>query len=364
MSEWAEQPPGNAQANPGAQLKTQREALGWSVEQVAEQLKLAKRQVIALEAGDYAALPGTAVVRGFIRAYAKVVKLDAAPLVAMIEPDPPEPNDATAVRREKPASFSEVRFPTHGERPFPIAIVIVGALVLAGIFAAYEFGLVPSHLPSVASSASSAAAQAPAPVVEKPVEPPVETTLLKADQELRPVQRPDALVSVASATSPEPAPVAAAPAAAQPAPAPAAAPVNKAPATSTAPAAATTTTTNKPAAQGATALTPAPAPAKPAAAPVVAAPAAAAAAAKPATPGANALVFNVRQDSWIEVRRVSNNTSVFQRLAKAGSTETVEVTEPVNIVVGKPESVDATLRGSALELKPQPGLTTARLSVK
>lgn len=118
-SEWAEQPanPDN-QGIPGRTLAAQREAMGWTVEQVADQLKLAVRQVVALEAGDYAALPGPAVVRGFVRAYAKIVKLDAAPLVALIALDTPGPTDATGttVRRDKPASFSEVRFPSHGKR--------------------------------------------------------------------------------------------------------------------------------------------------------------------------------------------------------------------------------------------------------
>jgi cytoskeleton protein RodZ len=35
---------------PGQVLAAQREAMGWSVEQVADQLKLAVRQVLALEA--------------------------------------------------------------------------------------------------------------------------------------------------------------------------------------------------------------------------------------------------------------------------------------------------------------------------
>ncbi|MBV5324336.1 MAG: helix-turn-helix domain-containing protein [Rhodospirillaceae bacterium] len=65
-SEWVE-PPQEQQtsvASPGAQLAAQREALGLTVEQIADQLKLATRQVRALEAGDYDALPNMAVVRG------------------------------------------------------------------------------------------------------------------------------------------------------------------------------------------------------------------------------------------------------------------------------------------------------------
>lgn len=90
---------------PGAQLAAAREALGLTVMQIADQLKLAPRQVVALEAGDLAALPNLAVVRGFVRAYAKAVKLDAAPLVAMIA----APVELSAVpRRQVSASFSEI----------------------------------------------------------------------------------------------------------------------------------------------------------------------------------------------------------------------------------------------------------------
>jgi transcriptional regulator with XRE-family HTH domain len=75
-SERAEEPttPDNQHGGPGRVLAAQREAMGWTVEQVADQLKLAVRQVVALEAGDYAALPSPAVTRGFVRAYAKLVK--------------------------------------------------------------------------------------------------------------------------------------------------------------------------------------------------------------------------------------------------------------------------------------------------
>ena len=62
----------------GTRLSAEREALGWSVEQVASQLNLAPRQIQALEQDNYAALPGIASVRGFIRAYAKLLKIDPA----------------------------------------------------------------------------------------------------------------------------------------------------------------------------------------------------------------------------------------------------------------------------------------------
>jgi cytoskeletal protein RodZ len=71
----------------GTKLASARNTLGWTVEQVAAQLKLATRQIIALETDDYASLPEPAIVRGFVRAYAKLVKLDADALVTLVEID-------------------------------------------------------------------------------------------------------------------------------------------------------------------------------------------------------------------------------------------------------------------------------------
>ncbi|WP_181373055.1 helix-turn-helix domain-containing protein, partial [Massilia glaciei] len=162
-SELVEQPAmpgGGNQTVPGKILAAQRETMGWSVEQVADQLKLATRQVVALEAGDHASLPGPAVVRGFVRAYAKVVKLDAAPLVAMIALDAPAPNDATntTVRRDKPAAFSEVRFPTNGKRKgMPLGALALGAgVLLAAAGMAWQFGLLPAGLSDGAPAAPGA----------------------------------------------------------------------------------------------------------------------------------------------------------------------------------------------------------------
>ncbi|MFZ6778000.1 helix-turn-helix domain-containing protein [Undibacterium sp. Ji83W] len=74
-------------ASPGAKLAAGRTALGWSVEQVAAHLKMAPRQIIALEKDDYPALPEAAIVKGFTRAYAKLVKLDPGPILALMAID-------------------------------------------------------------------------------------------------------------------------------------------------------------------------------------------------------------------------------------------------------------------------------------
>jgi type IV pilus assembly protein PilF len=66
-------PPG---ATAGALLVAAREASGLSIDAVAQQLKLAPRQVRALEEGDYDHLPGRTFVRGFLKSYARLLRLD------------------------------------------------------------------------------------------------------------------------------------------------------------------------------------------------------------------------------------------------------------------------------------------------
>ncbi|WP_460826754.1 helix-turn-helix domain-containing protein, partial [Massilia terrae] len=162
---------------PGQALAAQREAMGWSVEQVADQLKMAVRQVVALEAGDYAALPSPAVTRGFVRAYAKILRLDPAPLVAMIEMDTPAPaeNVNRARSLDKPARFNESsRFPLHGKRSsLPVGWIAAGVAVAVAAAAAWHFGLVPHRKAEPAvSSTIELPASAPHGVTEQPLQKP------------------------------------------------------------------------------------------------------------------------------------------------------------------------------------------------
>jgi cytoskeleton protein RodZ len=194
-SEWAEPPEDQGSkslATPGAQLAAQREAMGWTVEQIAEQLKLAPRQVRALEAGDYQALPNMAVVRGFVRAYAKVVKLDATPLVAMIEVISPTSHEAAPPRKDIAATFSESRFPSMTARSSAPAGWLVGLALVVAVGAggayAWQSGLISPSLFQRSDAGASASAVAELP---KSVEAntPIETTLVKPGEETTPLCR-------------------------------------------------------------------------------------------------------------------------------------------------------------------------------
>lgn len=226
-SEWVDTPQEQAApsaATPGAQLAAQREALGLTVEQIADQLKLATRQVRALEAGDYEALPNMAVVRGFVRAYAKVVKLDATPLVAMIEVISPTSYEAAPPRKEAAPKFTESRFPSMTPRPTSSVGWLAGAavavaLVAGGVYA-YQSGIIPLSM-FQRSDADGASAVADAAKAAEAAVTPIETTLVKPGEEGAAVQSTNVpLVSV-----PAPAADAAAPAAAT-APGATAAPAN------------------------------------------------------------------------------------------------------------------------------------------
>jgi len=331
-SEWAEPPQeqGNTgKATPGALLAAQREAMGWTVEQIADQLKLAVRQVKALESGDYAALPNSAVTRGFVRAYAKVLKMDAAPLVAMIEAaQPTSPEVVVAPRKDLAQSFSESRFPSMTGRSSGPAGWLVGlaAVVVVGGAAAYAYqsGMIPASLFERKEEETKPAEATTAPIDTTLVKPGQETTALQTQNvpliSVPPQGGEQAATPTAAEAAPAPTPV---PAAVAPAPVPAPAPVAVAPA-------------------------PAPTPA-----PVA-----------PAAAGAgHQLVLKVNEDSWVEIRR-PGTTSLISRVVKAGSTETFDIKDPALLIVGKPGGVEATLGGAPLSLPLIPGGTISRVNIK
>lgn len=67
--------------NPGDLLRCAREERGLQLSEVARQLNLTSQVVSQLEAGDFSRLPGHTFARGYIRAYAKFLEIDQAPLV-------------------------------------------------------------------------------------------------------------------------------------------------------------------------------------------------------------------------------------------------------------------------------------------
>jgi len=102
----------DAAAGVGEELAKARAALGLTVGDVAQQLKFAVRQIEALEQGRYEDLPAGTFARGMVRAYGRMLKLDAEALVARMAARVAAPDNAEAVagaRRPIPITDSARR---------------------------------------------------------------------------------------------------------------------------------------------------------------------------------------------------------------------------------------------------------------
>ena len=117
-----------ARPSPGALLRQAREDKGLTVEDISSMLKLSVRQVDALESDSYDRLQGATFVRGFIRNYARILKLDAASVLLMLDDQSLLPR----VEELHPTPNVAVKMPVdmgrHGHRGWGIAIF--GAILL------------------------------------------------------------------------------------------------------------------------------------------------------------------------------------------------------------------------------------------
>jgi len=213
------QPPPPSPDGPGARLRAAREASGLSLDQVAQQLKLAPRQVKALEDEDFGKLPGRTFARGFVRNYARLLNLEADDLLALM------PDAAHAPALGSPALHSTST--TMGELPtatvtlpdfmrWLIPLVLVASIVGAAAYEWYRGGLVaPGDVSHTVASAPQVDPQLPAP----PATPPAPATGTSS------TLLPNPLTAEGQAIEPSPVPEArdASPATAAPAAAPEAA---------------------------------------------------------------------------------------------------------------------------------------------
>ena len=114
----------------GGALRLAREKSGLTIHDIASRLKISIKQIIAIESDDFAALPESTIVRGFIRNYAKLLKIDVEPILdayKLIVPD--KSPYAFAV---KPASNMKV---SQYEKPKIGRYIWGGFAVLVGLAA-------------------------------------------------------------------------------------------------------------------------------------------------------------------------------------------------------------------------------------
>jgi cytoskeleton protein RodZ len=320
---------------PGAVLAGERQARGWSVEYVASHLKLAIRQVHALEENRYEALPSPVVVRGFIRIYAKMLGIDSTALIAGLPAEPAPADSQIRPSRTLSTPFSESSLPLRGQHELPVARfawIALGVLIIAGAFAALKYGkwddvknsslLQRMHISGAASKPDTPAA----PIADN-VDPAVKPVVVADSESTVPSE---VVAPAAAVAASAPASTASTPAAGS----------NAATVAASVP---SSTLTSTPA--------PISTPTQPPVTPLIAANL------------ANPLQLTLSQDSWIEIRR-ANKSVVVSRIMKAGTTEAFDVSEPMSLIVGNAAGVDASLRGKPLALTSAAANNVARLDLK
>ena len=287
----------------GAQLRAAREAAGWSQEAVAQQLKLAPRQVRAIEEDDYARLPGRTFVRGFVRNYARLVRLDpSAVMAALPRGDGTSPLDRpslTAVSRpmvELPVA--SMRRNTWTRWLIPLALLAIVAA--AGV---YEFMRNPAASRRLPVENGSVTPPPPAPAGPS-------TTAL-----------PNPLANAKTES---------------------AAPMEKGESAAAATSAAPSSTTTATAESIAPTTTPS--------TPTVAAPSA-------------TLLLTFKEKSWVEVKD-GNGAAIFLQTGAAGTTQTLSGTPPLDVSIGNAAGVILTYRGQPIDIAPYTRANIARLLLK
>lgn len=98
--------------SPGRVLRSAREALGLSRREIAEALNLLESTVVAIEDDDTARQPEPVFLRGYVRNYAKLLRLDPEPLVAALQGD--RRPAATPVKVPKPLRSNRWLWPVAG----------------------------------------------------------------------------------------------------------------------------------------------------------------------------------------------------------------------------------------------------------
>lgn len=401
-------------STPGQQLRLAREACGLSLNDVNAETNLSVKYLQALEADDFAALPGLAFARGYARRYAQLVHLDGATLIAEIDAlaaskgvvvTPALASSNPAMQRAS-LGFSEVNARKASDVPSVIpklmamlqqisisqilslgSLVLLLLLLLGTLFWQGNKSDVVEQLADhgVLDIDADVAQQVPpeAPVTPEVISPapPVGSELVGAVTTEQPATDPAAATSVApgasaspAATPPAPLPIPQTPvlapaAAPTPAPAPVAAPA-PAPvaAPASVPASATKATTVAPAQAS---LVPAPGSAAIASKPIAPAtkPALVAAPAPkpvaptpvPATvikpvasvappPGIDSLNFSFIGKSWISVRDATGQELVYG-LKNAGQAVTVTGQAPFSINIGNVHVTSLSRNGRSVNLK-------------
>lgn len=293
----------------GQQLRDAREAKGLNVAEIAARLKLTQRQIEALEADEQTTLP-SAIVRGFVRNYARLLEIDPAPLMQQLDQE--NRPETTKLEISVGTRVPDENVSHRRDR----LRVASGLLVLLLAVLAYFFPPM-TWWQTTLDTLNTLSNQRETSVAPTPSEAP----------EPRPAPPESSTPPAAESTPPEPAHVPAS----TPAPTPE--------------------------------VPPSPAPT---ATPVSAAPVAPASPPPPAAarPGERAMLqFSFTKGSWVEVRDRSGEV-IHSQLNQAGSTREIEGQPPFTLIIGNASQVTLKYRGKPVDLTKRSKEDVARITLE
>lgn len=300
----------------GGLLREARQAAGVHIAALAVALKVPVSKLEALEADDYEALPDTVFVRALASSMCRTLKLDPAPVLALLPQSKSPRLAADSAGLNAPVKGSGGSFSPGSSTSRSVTLIVlallVGAVVL--IFLPRQpWGDAPANAP-VAAGPATPAVEAPPVAAAVPAPAPVASAAVAAEP-----------VVAASAAQPS---------------------VTERPAVAASAAGAAN-------AAGAAALAPAAAPT----------PAAAASAASAAQQPAGTLVLRARGESWVQVKDATGAVALQRNLA-AGESVAVPGPTPLTVVVGRADMTEVLVRGKPFDLTAVSRENVARFEVK
>ena len=250
-------------------------------------------------------LPGATIVRGFVRNYARLVQIDAAPLMAQLDGALAKPADTLAVPETRPESVTTHTISgSRRDRTVVFAgLGLVGLALAAYLLMPNDLSALRDNTQSMLDSLSRKEAPKPAETVEPAIAPAANAPAPAASEPVFPPgATPQQIMNPQAVT-----------------------PAEAAPAAPTAP--------------------PSVAPTAAPAAPVA---------------GAPQMRFVFDKDSWLEVRDRDNKVVFSQKLG-GGAEQMVSGNGPLSLVIGYAPGVRLFWRGQPVDLAPHTKGDVARL---
>ena len=313
----------------GGTLREVREKQGFSTQEIANRLRLSNKQIESLEADNFSALPEAMIIKGFIRNYAKLLKIDAEPLLdayAVMSPSK-APQSFTL----KPTANVQV---TNYQKPNSGRYVLMGLTLLMGLGAWFfyqHYIQKPNPINPTAAltkpntNAVEALPEAALPAAERttdglstelalPAAPKVSTEAALAN--VIPLDAAENAAGVATA----PAPVASSGSPLSPQP----------------PAIVNQTLPNQTSQADISAILP--------------------------TDGNRKLELNATQETWVSVRDASGK-EIYTKILFAGNREVIDAKPPLNITVGNALGATLVVDSKPVDLAPHTRTNVARLKI-